>query len=108
MLPNAMKMAATLSALLTRYRIMVAQHYDGCHVLFSLFQCVEAAETCVGNEEINYTLSVSDGKCKKVSDCSEKLASWSCNVNNTNLTATLTTSVGEFKKTLSTNLGQFS
>ena len=61
----------------------------------------------MGNEKIDYALSVSDGKCKKVSDCSEKLASWSCDVSNTNLTATLIASVGEFHKTLRTSLGQF-
>ena len=56
---------------------------------------------------INYTLSVSDGECGKVSDCSDTLASWSCDVRNTNLTATLTASVGGFYKTLTTSLSQF-
>ena len=62
----------------------------------------------MGNEKIDYTLSVSDGKCLKVSDCSDMLASWSCDVKNTNLTAALTASVGGFYKTLTTSLSQFS
>ena len=60
----------------------------------------------MGNETIDYTLSVSDGDCVKVSDCSDTLASWSCDVRNTNLTATLTASVGGFYKTLTTSLSQ--
>ena len=71
---------------------------------YFVFQCVEAAETCVGNEKIDYTLSVSDGECMKVSGCSDTLASWSCDVRNINLIATLTASVGSFYKTLTTNL----
>ena len=58
----------------------------------------------MGNEKIDYTLSVSDGECMKVSDCSHTLASWSCDVKNKNLTATLTASVGGFYKTLNTSL----
>ena len=61
----------------------------------------------MGNEKIDYTLSVSDGECMKVSDCSEELTSWSCDVKSTNMTATLTASAGEFQKTLRTSLGQF-
>ena len=53
----------------------------------------------VGSEVIDYyTLSVSGGECMKVSDCSDTLASWSCDVRNTNLMATLTASVGGFYK----------
>ena len=62
----------------------------------------------MGNKKIDYTLSVSDGECVKVSDCSDTLASWSCDVKNTNLTATLTASVGSFYKTLTTSLSEFS
>ena len=62
----------------------------------------------MGNKKIEYTLSVSDGECVKVSDCSDTLASWSCGVRNTNLTATLTASVGGFYKTLTTGLSEFS
>ena len=62
----------------------------------------------MGNEKIDYTLSVSDGECVKVSDCSDTLASWSCDVRNTNLTASLTASVGGFYKTLTTSLSEFS
>ena len=104
MLPNAMKMAATLSPLLTRYFFSsMVQRL----MAYFVFQCFEAAETCVGSEKIDYTLSVSDGECVKVSDCSDTLASWSCDVRNTNLIATLTASVGGFYKTLTTNLSQF-
>ena len=105
MLPNAIKMAATLSPLLTRY------YYSSMVqrlMAYFVFQCFEAAETCVGSEKIDYTLSVSDGECVKVSDYSDTLASWSCDVRNTNLTASLNASVGGFYKTLTTSLSEFS
>ena len=90
----------TLSIVYQVYYCSMAQRL----MAYFVFQCFEAAETCVGNEMIDYTLSVSDGECMKVSDCSDTLASWSCDVKNTNLTATLTASVGGFYKTLTTSL----
>ena len=70
MLPNAMKMAATLSALLTRY-YSAGSKADG--IIFIIYFSVLKLLRYVWETKKNYTLLVSNGECMKVSDCSHTL-----------------------------------
>ena len=61
-------------------------------------QCPDMAESCVGDQNISYSLDLSQGSCSMADECgTDGRVSFTCTgISNINsVTATLTTSVGD-------------
>jgi hypothetical protein len=71
---------------------------DNLYSITFTYQCPDMAESCVGDQNISYSLDLSQGSCSMTDECgTDGRVSFTCTgISNINsVTATLTTSVGD-------------